>query len=81
VKFPIHHESFASTLIQGEYQVVTKDLGFSQKCGNVKLQPLFDEMWLEWIGPEVESWPQRACIEAGLASGLLVELTAVAARE
>ncbi len=39
----------------------------------------FDALWLEWIGPHPEHWPQRACFQAALAPGLLVELVAVAA--
>src|SRR5271165_2285322 len=37
-----------------------------------------DEVWNEWIGPA--SWPQRACVQAGLAPGVLVEITVIAAR-
>ena len=37
-----------------------------------------DDVWNEWIGPE--NWPQRACVQAGLAPGVLVEITVVAAR-
>ena len=29
-----------------------------------------DEVWNEWIVPE--SWPQRACVQVGLAPGVLV---------
>ena len=39
----------------------------------------FDRQWQEWVGPNPEHWPQRACLQAGLASGLHVELVAVAA--
>jgi enamine deaminase RidA (YjgF/YER057c/UK114 family) len=37
-----------------------------------------DEVWNDWIGPE--HWPQRACVQAGLAPGVLVEITVIAAR-
>ena len=40
----------------------------------------FDRIWQEWIGPDPRHWPQRACFQAVLAPGLLVELVAVAAR-
>lgn len=40
----------------------------------------FDRLWQEWVGPSAEGWPQRACVQAVLAPGLLVELVAVAAR-
>jgi enamine deaminase RidA (YjgF/YER057c/UK114 family) len=39
----------------------------------------FDALWKKWIGPDPEHWPQRACFQAALAPGLLVELVAVAA--
>jgi enamine deaminase RidA (YjgF/YER057c/UK114 family) len=37
-----------------------------------------DAVWNEWIGPE--HWPQRACVQAGLAADTLVEITLIAAR-
>src|SRR5205823_6419077 len=37
-----------------------------------------DEVWNHWIGSE--NWPQRACVQAGLAPGVLVEITVIAAR-
>jgi enamine deaminase RidA (YjgF/YER057c/UK114 family) len=39
-----------------------------------------DAIWCEWIGG-AENWPQRACVQAGLAAGTLVEITLIAARE
>lgn len=39
----------------------------------------FDGLWKEWIGPNPEHWPQRACFQSGLAPGLQIELVAVAA--
>ena len=35
--------------------------------------------WREWIGGP-ESRPQRACVQAALAPGTLVEITVIAAR-
>jgi enamine deaminase RidA (YjgF/YER057c/UK114 family) len=37
-----------------------------------------DEVWNAWIGPD--HWPQRACVQVGLAPGVLVEITVIAAR-
>ena len=48
---------------------------------DMKTKQRFDEAWSLWIGDDPISWPQRSCIEVGLASGLLVEIVAVAARE
>ena len=41
----------------------------------------FNEMWLEWIGPNPEHWPQRAIFEGSLPPGTLVEIVVTAARE
>ena len=38
-----------------------------------------DVEWCEWIG-EAANWPQRACVQANLAPGNLVEITVIAAR-
>ena len=38
-----------------------------------------DAEWCEWIGDSA-NWPQRACVQAELAPGTLVEITVVAAR-
>ena len=38
-----------------------------------------DTEWCEWIG-DAANWPQRACVQAALAPGTLVEITVVAAR-
>ena len=38
-----------------------------------------DSVWCEWIG-EPENWPQRACVQAALVPGTLVEITVVAAK-
>jgi enamine deaminase RidA (YjgF/YER057c/UK114 family) len=37
-----------------------------------------DAAWNEWLGPE--HWPQRACVQVGLAPGVLVEISVIAAR-
>jgi enamine deaminase RidA (YjgF/YER057c/UK114 family) len=37
-----------------------------------------DAVWCQWLGSGGE-WPQRACVQAGLAPGTLVEITVVAA--
>lgn len=39
-----------------------------------------DAVWCEWIG-EASNWPQRACVQAALAPGTLVEITVIAARD
>ena len=38
-----------------------------------------DAVWCDWIG-EASNWPQRACVQADLAPGTLVEITVIAAR-
>lgn len=44
-------------------------------------RPEFDRHWLDWIGADPDHWPQRACYQAALAPGLLIELIAVAATD
>lgn len=39
-----------------------------------------DEVWNAWIGSDPAHWPQRACVQAGLAGDNLVEITVIAAR-
>lgn len=38
-----------------------------------------DRAWCAWIGDDPAHWPQRACVEAGLAGYNLVEVVVVAA--
>lgn len=38
-----------------------------------------DEVWDEWIGPDWNHWPQRACVGAPLAGSMLVEIVVKAA--
>jgi enamine deaminase RidA (YjgF/YER057c/UK114 family) len=38
-----------------------------------------DTVWCEWIG-EPANWPQRACVQAALAPGALVEITVIGTR-
>jgi enamine deaminase RidA (YjgF/YER057c/UK114 family) len=52
-------------------QVLLADIG---------AKPVFDELWQAWIGPDPAAWPQRSCFQVVLTPGLLVEITAVAAR-
>jgi enamine deaminase RidA (YjgF/YER057c/UK114 family) len=52
-------------------QVLLADIG---------AKPVFDELWQAWIGTDPAGWPQRACFQVVLTPGLLVEITAVAAR-
>jgi enamine deaminase RidA (YjgF/YER057c/UK114 family) len=38
-----------------------------------------DEVWNDWIGPDWQNWPQRACVGAALAGDTLVEIVVTAA--
>lgn len=39
-----------------------------------------DREWLAWIGDDPTHWPQRACVETGLAGNALVEIVVLAGR-
>lgn len=39
-----------------------------------------DQLWINWIGPDRQNWPQRACLAVTLADTTLVEFTTVALR-
>ncbi|MBU2962584.1 RidA family protein [Citreicella sp. C3M06] len=38
-----------------------------------------DRAWTTWIGDDPAHWPQRACVQSGLAAGHLVEIVVLAA--
>ena len=38
-----------------------------------------DSVWNDWIGPDWQNWPQRACVGAPLAGSTLVEIVVTAA--
>lgn len=38
-----------------------------------------DRAWREWAGDDPAHWPQRACVETGLAGRTLVEIVVLAA--
>ncbi len=46
---------------------------------DIHFKDQFDVMWNEWIGNNNENWPQRICVEAKLAPGLLLEIQMTAA--
>jgi enamine deaminase RidA (YjgF/YER057c/UK114 family) len=56
----------------------TRLLSATVYLADISRKAEMDEVWNEWIGPE--HWPQRACVQAGLSPGVLVEITAIAAR-
>jgi len=58
----------------------THVLSVQVMLADLENKPAFDTLWEEWIGPNPDHWPQRACFQAGLTGGLLVELVAVAAQ-
>jgi enamine deaminase RidA (YjgF/YER057c/UK114 family) len=45
----------------------------------IDLKVEMDRAWCDWLGEDPAHWPQRACVEAGLAPGTLVEITVLAA--
>ncbi len=47
---------------------------------DIRTRDRFNVLWCKWVGDNQAHWPQRAVFGAALASGLLLEVTAVAAR-
>jgi enamine deaminase RidA (YjgF/YER057c/UK114 family) len=47
---------------------------------DLREKPVFDPEWLAWVGSDPHHWPQRACVQAALAGGALVEIAVVAAK-
>ena len=47
---------------------------------DLREKPAFDREWLAWVGSDPGHWPQRACVQATLAGGALVEIAVVAAK-
>jgi enamine deaminase RidA (YjgF/YER057c/UK114 family) len=45
----------------------------------IELKKDMDRAWCEWVGDDPAHWPQRACVEAGLAGETLVEIVVLAA--
>jgi enamine deaminase RidA (YjgF/YER057c/UK114 family) len=45
----------------------------------IALKEDMDRAWCDWVGDDPSNWPQRACVEAGLAPGTLVEIVVLAA--
>jgi enamine deaminase RidA (YjgF/YER057c/UK114 family) len=50
-------------------QVILKD---------IEHKAVFDSIWLPWIGPDANNWPQRSVIAAVLTPGLGIEILATA---
>jgi len=46
---------------------------------DMTMKTQFDAVWNEWMGPDPDHWPQRACVGARLAGHCLVEIIVVAA--
>ena len=57
----------------------TRLLSATVYLSDIAAKAEMDAVWCEWIG-EAANWPQRACVQAALAPGTLVEITAIATR-
>ncbi|MBQ4835843.1 RidA family protein [Pseudoalteromonas luteoviolacea] len=47
---------------------------------NMADKPIMDEVWKEWLGPNPDHWPQRACLGVDLEGDVLIEVTVTAVR-
>ena len=57
----------------------TQLLSCTVYLSSIELKGEMDAAWCEWIGDDPAHWPQRACVEAGLAGDTLVEIVVLAA--
>lgn len=46
---------------------------------DIELKAEMDRAWRDWVGEDPAHWPQRACVQAGLAGDTLVEIVVLAA--
>jgi enamine deaminase RidA (YjgF/YER057c/UK114 family) len=57
----------------------TRLLSCTVYLSSIALKEEMDRAWCDWIGGDPAHWPQRACVEAGLAGDTLVEIVVLAA--
>jgi enamine deaminase RidA (YjgF/YER057c/UK114 family) len=57
----------------------TRLLSCTVYLSRIELKDEMDRAWCAWIGEDPAHWPQRACVEAGLAGETLVEIVVLAA--
>jgi enamine deaminase RidA (YjgF/YER057c/UK114 family) len=57
----------------------TRLLSCTVYLSSIELKGEMDAAWCAWIGDDPAHWPQRACVEAGLAGDTLVEIVVLAA--
>ena len=58
----------------------TRLLSVQVILAHIAMRGTFDELWVEWIGPDPAHWPQRAIYEGRPSPGLLIEIIATATR-
>ncbi|MDN3684621.1 RidA family protein [Vibrio sinaloensis] len=47
---------------------------------NMADKAIMDKVWCEWLGPNPQDWPQRACLGVALEGEVLIEVTVTAVR-
>jgi len=57
----------------------TRMLSVQIFLADMSLKAAMDEVWNPWIGPDWQTWPQRACVGAPLDGNTLVEIVVKAA--
>lgn len=79
------HDQTASTLARIDEILAdmgsdrTRILNATIYIVDIAMKDEMDRAWTAWIGDDPTHWPQRACVQTGLAAGHLVEITVVAA--
>lgn len=79
------HDQTASTLARIDEILAemgtdkTRILNATIYVTDIATKDEMDRAWCDWIGDDPQHWPQRACVETGLAAGHRVEIVVVAA--
>ena len=58
----------------------TKILSAKVFIANIDDKPVMDKVWNEWIGPDPDNWPERACLGVNLGGNYQIEVTVTALR-
>lgn len=68
-------------LLKAQGSARTRILTVSVYLADIEQKAEFEAAWSEWVTDEPAEWPMRSCVQAGLPTGILVEVVASAVRD